>query len=382
MKILVFDTIGRGHHIEYIHHLYMYAGTRMQEHDFIFALSEEFLFMHKEMYFPLYSNIKIIYFKESEIKRAVKGVFKQWRTNYNEYILLKKYIKDYQPDKVVLNALFHYMPFLACSTLKKGLISGILYIIPDRKVVKRSYIKKLADNLRLWMYAKGHIFNKVFLLNDTEYPSIYNHKFNTDVFNFLPDPYVNTNDNSITSIKSIDTKGKRVFLHFGGMGERKGTFDILDAIGLLNKECKLKSIFIFAGVVSNPSMHKKFTDIINKLNADAEILFIEGFVPFEELGNLCSITDYILVPYKNVEQSSGSISHAAQYGKAVIGPEKGLLGYLIKKYKLGIILQQTDGKNLADCFKKLILNENVLSIDGDEYLQICTPENFSKIMFS
>ncbi len=37
-------------------------------------------------------------------------------------------------------------------------------------------------------------------------------------------------------------------------------------------------------------------------------------------------TDYFLIPYKNVESSSGILGHAIAAGKPVIATDKGLIG--------------------------------------------------------
>lgn len=383
MRILVFDNIGKGHHIEYVHHLYTYAGEMMTNDTFVFVLATELLHNYKVIDVNKYPNIQVVAISEEENYQIQRGIFRNWRNWYHDYKLLRKYIKLYQPEKVILNALHHFMPFLSFSRIGKGILSGILYIIPGRKPKSRPFINKWADEIRLFLYAKGYVFRHVFLLNDAEYPGIYNKKYKTKVFKFLPDPYVDTPLPATvqTNHVNINTQ-KKVFLHFGGMGYRKGTFDILKAIELLNNEDKKKCLFIFAGVISNPNMHKQFIETVNRLKKEIEIVFIEGFIPFEELGYLCSITDYILVPYKNVEQSSGVINYAAQFGKSVIGPTEGLLGYLIEKYHLGYTLKQTNGKALANFFRGAIDNEHISTIDGNEFIKNASPENFARIMLN
>lgn len=381
MKILIFDNIETGHHIEYVHHLYNYAGKMMKDDVFIFVLAEGLLHNHKDIDFNKYANIQTVAIKKEENYKIKKGIFKNWRNWYHDYKLLRKYINLYQPEKVVLNALFHFMPFLAFSRVGKNLLSGILYIIPDRKPKNRSLINRWADKVRLFLYAKGKIFKHVFLLNDTEYPSIYNKMYNTAVFKYLPDPYVNTPTNIQTNHITINTQ-KKVFLHFGGMGYRKGTIDILNAIQLMDEKELDKCLFIFAGVFTDKDLYQAFIEKITMLKKKVEIIHIDGFVPFEELAYFCSQANYVLVPYKNVEQSSGVINHAAKYGKAVVGPAEGLLGHLIKKYKLGYTLEKTNEKTLAKFIKEAVNNEHVPMVDGSAFLKNATPENFARIMLN
>lgn len=92
------------------------------------------------------------------------------------------------------------------------------------------------------------------------------------------------------------------------------------------------------------------------------------------------MTDYVLVPYKNVEQSSGIIGYAAQYNKPVIGPSEGLLGELIREYRLGYTITQLSVSNLSEKMKEL-LNDDYHAIDGTSYLNVSSCYNFAKTIF-
>lgn len=386
MKILVYDTIGWGHHIEYIHHLYMYAGEQRKDDQFVFALSDEFSETMKNLHFPNYDNVKVLTIHPDKPLRLQGRWMKQWTTCYKGYRLLKHYIEMVKPDRVVLNTLFNYMPFLALEPKHKKLVSGILYIIPRRKSAQTtSRWKRWSDDLRMRLYAKGRIFNDVFLLNDPESPDIYNRKYKTHVFKYLPDP-TTFSAQPETCCKTVPESGKITFLHFGGMGERKGTFDILDAIEQLTDDELKQSKFIFAGrIVSNPETYKHFIDRIDKLKRKSlhtNIVFQEGFLPFDQLDTLLEQADYILVPYKNTEQSSGVISHAARFSKPVIGPKEGLLGYLIDTYCMGHSLERINGETLAIAFKQAIAGKlPSIANPGISYLKECTPQRFAACMF-
>ena len=54
------------------------------------------------------------------------------------------------------------------------------------------------------------------------------------------------------------------------------------------------------------------------------------------MADLFESSDCIVLPYEVTAQSSGLIGYAAHFRKPVIGPKTGLVGKLIRKYRLGI----------------------------------------------
>ena len=101
---------------------------------------------------------------------------------------------------------------------------------------------------------------------------------------------------------------------------------------------------------------------------------------FEELAYLFELTNYVLVPYQHVEQSSGIIGYAAQFNNPVIGPSEGLLGELISSYNLGYTITNINADRLAEIISKLLKN-TPRKIDGTSYLSISSLDNFSKIIY-
>ena len=73
-----------------------------------------------------------------------------------------------------------------------------------------------------------------------------NHKFDTDVFKFLPDPVpvLSSKGNfSITEFHDLD-RNRKILLHFGSLSDRKGTLEILDSLfhlddSILKKNCAI-----------------------------------------------------------------------------------------------------------------------------------------------
>ena len=89
-----------------------------------------------------------------------------------------------------------------------------------------------------------------------------------------------------------------------------------------------------------------------------------AFCDYSFLGELCFECDAILAPYLDSARSSGIIGHASQYHKPIIAPSSGLIGRLVKKYKLGYLLPTISPYSLCDAYRQLrIKNYSPLDIE-------------------
>ena len=86
--------------------------------------------------------------------------------------------------------------------------------------------------------------------------------------------------------------------------------------------------------------------------------------------------DAVLIPYKNTESSSGIIGHAASSQKPVITINKGLLGDIVKQYKLGWLIEESSPVFIADGIRKCI-SKKFPKINSEEYLKAHTAIKFA-----
>lgn len=375
--ILIFDLDSKGHHLEYIHHLYMYAYSKLRE-DVLFLLHSDFESKLQYRDFPAKEGLNFVFIKQKDDNN--------WRkykilSSFLKSYLLKKYTNIYNPSAVFLPEVVSYFPWLIFNIINRNLISAIEYRIPGRRMNNISLKQRITDSLKLKFYVYAPCFHRIFLLNDKSYADIYNKRYKTVRFSYLPDPIVKIeNDGECTaSLFNVETKGKKVFLHCGGMSTRKGTFTILDSIRKLSIDDRKEVVFIFAGRIAM-NEKEEFKSQIKELSHFVNIFFFEGFLSFQNLAELFKHSNYILVPYKNVEQSSGIIGHAAQYGKPVIGPAEGLLGFLISEYGLGYTISNLNADKLSEKISQL-LKEETHVIDGASYLREASAENFARIIY-
>lgn len=378
MKFLIFDTNDSGHHLEYVKHQLNYASHFGKNDSFIFVLASGFADkLNKFVNIEFNNNIELI-FIDSEISLKLK---------YCSFIkrslilsrLIKKYSKEYKADKVILNEMIITLPFLTFYNKKICSIRGIIYKIPSRRI-NANLKTKIKDKLIYKLIRRSKAVDTVWLLNDTESSDKYNSIYNTDIFRFLPDPINVTerlNNDIIDKYKDSD---KIILFHGGGMGSRKGTFEITEALSLMTDEQLGRYIVIFAGHISDNNENMKLKKFITDFQNRLDIVYTDSFISFEDLCSYIAISDYILIPYKNIEQSSGILGYAAFYDKPVIGPAEGLLGHLIKKNDLGIVIKGINSKKLRYELSQ-IPTKNYIGLKTKEYVEANQIEKFTSEIF-
>lgn len=371
MKI-IFETSLDGHRYEYLHNLYIYAGKH-NKGEVIFVLPDDERL--KKWTKEKFSNVNIVLLTENDLELCTNPNL--LIASYYKSKILNKYVKKYSATSVFLIFLMLYMPFLIFSLPKRTKVSGIVYrSFLWEDVLKKNLLRKSLEWLRYWIMAKNSKVEKVFLLNDDRSAKIFNDKFFTKKFERLPDPYTPIEgiaENIKEKIKiSIECN---LFVQIGQLSSRKGTLEILEAIAMLTNEEKQKNAFFFAGKIAD-DIKKTFYEKFYELKKKGVRLYVKDeFVSFGFLNSLCASCDCMLTPYKNTSQSSGAIGYAAQYGKPVIGPSKGLLGYLINHYRLGYEIKNVSSLEIyraISTFKRIpvpddYVKENQLS----DFLKLC-----------
>lgn len=211
--------------------------------------------------------------------------------------------------------------------------------------------------------------DKVFILNDQDSADKLNLKFNVTKFKYIPDPLPEVKIKAVPIISDLElAKDSIKFLHFGAMGYRKGTIDILKAIQLIPKDKKYT--FIFAGKIHH-EIEKEFFSLVDEIKDKQNLIVINEFCSYSILDYLCKNSDCILIPYKITSQSSGLLGHASKYKIPVIGPNQGLIGKLIHENNLGTCLKEITPSNICDAILQFTPYRT-----SEEYYRTNTIENF------
>jgi len=370
MKKVIFDKDITGHHLEYIHHLYMGMVER-QTVQYVMIIPETFKEESTKYQWPQTSNVSFDFLSKEELDAAASGnaLISAWKNA----LIIRKRIKVHQPDALFLIDLMAFLPFILLILPSKVKISGIIYHIYLYRWKQMNRIMKAKNVILYWLLAHARSTEKVFMLNDHSASAYLNKRYHTDRFAFLPDPF-NKIDYQPKNVREALGIGKesRVFLHFGGLAKRKGTITILEAVREISPEQRKKITLVFAGKVY-PDIHDTFYRLVEELKSSIQIITYDYFCSNELLADLCYTADFLLAPYEAVDLSSGVIGYAAYYNKPVIGPSGGLLGKIIRRYQLGTALQDITPSSMA----KAIASAEPYLIESD-YKEKTERERFTE----
>lgn len=368
-NILFFDPSVSGHILEYLYD-YFSNVTDLEHNHYTLIVNSEFTERCKVNKMHFDKRINIVFLSDEEVVYCSKGnmLQKAWKHS----LLLRRYVLRYNIDKVFLNYLMPYLPFICFVLPKKVKVCGIVYkiFLYEDKIKRRD----------LWLYKLLSFSSKiqsVFLLNDKNSPSFLNSKYGVNKFQYLTDPIPNIDFSKVKNVreKYDIPENHKVFLQYG-IQKRKSSLEILAAIDSLTfKEVKNKT-FIFAGVNGDSTFSESFKSKV-KSNKNKDHLIVKlGYLPFEDMCDLIYSSDVLFCLYKNSSQSSGFIGHSAFFEKFVIGSSKGLLGKLISENKLGCCVDNGD----SSAIKRAILQEHIL--EKNDYVKTHTPLGFAQAIES
>lgn len=355
---MIFTPDIGGHHLEYIHHIYLIA-ERSNKNTYIFLLPENFNDVKKIFLWSEKDNIKFDFFEESLFPVGLNSSMAVLKNTYNITKFVAQKAKAYSADVVYSNYLVLFVPFAPLLFKKTTKIVGIIYKIYLHDENTKGTFSSIIERCKFKLMSQCGVFKRVYLLNDEQSCVELNRHFQTEKYQPIPDPFVPLEHNSRNLREEYGIPNQNIlFVHFGAMNINKGTTDILESLKLLSKtECEHYSFF-FAGRVSH-EIKDVFYESVNELKNRMQIIVIDDFCSYDLFASLCTACDCILTPYKRTSQSSGLIGYASQFGKPVIGPNKGLYGYLVNKYGLGILVDDITPESLRNAYSKISIGDYV-----------------------
>lgn len=375
MRYLIFEYQYGGHFIEYIRHLIDYAKDNIKEDSFYFVVPNNYKKHLDNHEFNSADNIQFIFMSEEErIKCQNKDSYFNIFKAFSRCRIIRHYINLLNIQKLILLTSINYvfgLQFLPSHVS----INAIEYIIPLRRDVV-SWRTKISDKLKMRLYAHNSRLKNLFLLNDEESAKIYNNIYRTQKFKFLPDPI----DCMVSATEDNLHHNKITLLHAGRFRKEKGTFDIINAMKLLPDAIRQKFKLVICGCSPIKIDNTKVIEEVAELKKIMDVEFYNSFVSPEFLHSQYNRADIILIPYRNFAQSSGNLGHAASYGKPVIGPGQGLLGHIIRKYKLGYCLGTLSPESIATTLSEIKPESKEYGFKA--YADLCSPRLFSHLLLA
>ena len=174
-------------------------------------------------------------------------------------------------------------------------------------------------------------------------------------------------------------KGRFLFLYFGTAQFRRG-YDILLKMAVDNGGC-----FIHCGLSTGTEKYvHDINELRSSLSKNGRLFETDQYIedPFC-IEYFFKSVSHLVLPYRNFFGSSGVMLQALSFGIPILAPEKGIIGYRIKKYQLGITYNDKNATSLNtqfDNFKELDPKtfENSIKI----YMNYQSAEQLKKILIN
>ncbi len=368
MVTIVFTVDIGGHFLEYIHHLYDLC--RGKNGEFVFLLPASFEKIKNQWQWEESSNVLFELFDNTPFLYKTSNLG-QFILSYKISKLVQSYIKKYKAKALFSLNLTDFVPSAPLVISKETPISGIVYKIN----IDNNHLP-FKDRIYFSVLSKSPVFSTIMILNDEKGAAKLNEIFGVNKFVSLPDPYIPLKFNKVNVRNDyLISEKKTLFVHFGAMNTNKATIDILESLYHLSIKEKEDYSFFFAGRVQE-DIKDVFYKHYEALKYSVDIHIIDSYCSYDFFASLCLACDAILIPYRRVYQSSGIIGYASQFNKPVIAPNKGLLGQLVKEYKLGCLIEDNTPDSLIAAYKK-ISNGSILA-PTNAYCEKNSIEGFQK----
>lgn len=336
-KVCFFDLDISGHHLEYLHHISQHA-EQLNANHIVFIVNYGFVELYQQT-FGLNLNRNIVVLELSSQDSALLNTRTGFSKVYFKFILLRKYLKMAEGVKTCflmqIEPLFWiFLSIFFINVNFSGILlnTDILGDIRFKNKIKRGFLS-LSLVRNKW--------KKIFLLNNIEMVNRLNQKFaSKPIFFNLTDPLLDLFTLKLSQAENIHSfSGKLTFLHPGAISDRKGTLEILQALKELPSNVSGKIEIVIAGntAVSYELLIKQEIKQLSDMDIK-NVYFYNKMLSLSEFDFLFKGCDYLIIPYKRNNLSSGIIAHAINYGKPVIGPRSGLMQKIIEEYGAGICI--------------------------------------------
>ena len=373
LHILVFEPMLEGHYSDYIQHLVQHVHRQTIPIKLTFLVHPDFKARFwdviKSKCKDSYECVDLIPFGPQEHKLCTHNGLPQWIRSLFQWFTMMKYLR--RTGAVHGHFLYIDTAQLAFA-LKLGApkgrtLSGILF----RPTVHYEQLWQTPSNFgqRIRNYRKTALYKRmlkhpalsaIFSL-DPYFAEYAAQSFKQgDKVQALPEPGPFPQD--LATYRPSDIvecavpEDRTCFLLFGSLTPRKGHFQVLKALGMLDSKIASKIAVIFAGKLRD-DIRTEFRERLGQLTSESPELWMhleDRHINASEITDLIIRSDVVLAPYQNHIGSSNVLLWAAGAQKPVITQEYGLIGALARDYKLGLVVDPTKPQAIADAIQACV----------------------------
>ncbi|MDY8134647.1 glycosyltransferase [Aquimarina sp. 2201CG5-10] len=333
--------------------------------------------------------------KEVEINFTDQGckviVKKCWTFNsYKNIISVMKAVKQTTPDAILFN-----LQFMKFGDKKVAAALGLLLplLCKIKKIPTVVLLHNILEQVDLQSagFAKNKIIQKAynfigsiltrFVLSADKvavtihkYVDILEEKYNAKNVILIPHGTF-----ELPEQPSFDVPdGPLKVMTFGKFGTYKKVEILIEAVEKIRSRTQANLEIIIAGT-DNPNV-PGYLESVKKKYQDVSQLTFTGYVEEEDVPKIFGESAMVVFPYTSTTGSSGVLHQAGSYGKAVVMPNLGDLGLLVKDegYK-GEFFDPQNMDSLADAIQKIAMNSQYRKELGKTNYEAATAFPMSRI---
>lgn len=286
------------------------------------------------------------------LRTAGKVFRKETSFNYISFHMGRLYKKDYYDVVLVENNMDVYATILKKITREK------LYFHLHNDFDNGDFAKTKHKTQKIIETSDGIITVSHFLENKLK---SYGAKKVTVVYNFVPNRFLGSlsNEQQLKIRSNFNFKDNDIiFTYIGRLDRDKGADQFLEAFDKIRKYDKKIKGLVVGDAFFHTKVEQKYFEKITELRAKLKnrVKFI-GYVPNQELINLYSISDCIVIP-SQVEEAFGLVAlEAMKMKKPVIASNSGALPEVLAKDGAIIVNKESNFvPNLANSIEALSKN--------------------------
>jgi glycosyltransferase involved in cell wall biosynthesis len=400
-RLLVFDLSLGGHHPGYILHLVKYWGEHVLSGHLDIVVLPEFMEQHSDVVDAALEyaqqGIQFLPITPSEASALAprSSFFSRKLRAFQEWNLLCKYARAVSSTQTLLMYFDTYQLSLLLGQACPCPVSAIYfrarfhygnfeYYTPSKQEQRQMWREKLHLSLVL----RKSKLKTLFCLDPFVVKYLDCLKTQVKAVR-LPDPV------QIYSDPNLDSKGlrqnlgidfnRKVFLLFGALDGRKGLHKLLQAIPLLSKDLCQSFCLLLVGPISKNDKFQVEAQI-SKITQSlpVQIVTCDRFVNEEEIQPYFQLADVILAPYQNHVGMSGILVRAAATQKIILSSDYGLMGELVRRYKLGLAIDSSNPSKIAQGLAQLLLESHTNLCDLSQmqsFAEQNSAQHFAQVIF-
>ena len=387
MHQLVFESQSAGHRPEYIGHYlrYLDAHPLTGEDRVSFLVHPAIVESLGELFGRLSANsahrVSVVSLKSADLDRFDAPPLQRAA---RELSYLRKYITAHHVDHLILGELDVYQIALGGTTGRRlgCSVSGILFApyhqLPTSD--RRKRLQRLRKRLQLhWMFLNRNI-RAVFVLNDVAGVEQLNQVTGFPrVFRYLPDPVEQRSSAPEDVRERFGLPADRELLLFiGGVQRRKNILTILQSLKLLPEAVRERVGFLILGLCRDSEL---LEDIKRQQHDTGGVpaVFHNDFVSDSVFDAALQTAALTYTVYTDFYCSSGIVGQAAKHGTPLLATARGVIGDMVRQYRLGETLDEVTPVTVAAATCRL-LNYPTTQMDSERFLREHTPQQFAAAM--